>query len=45
MLDGRNRITEYKNPILYKDDEKLKALNAMKKAKYVTDTRPKSLRI
>ncbi|CAL5213174.1 unnamed protein product [Lathyrus oleraceus] len=39
MLDGRNRIVEYKNPTLYKDDEKLKALSSMKDAGYVPDTR------
>ncbi|XP_028784186.1 pentatricopeptide repeat-containing protein At2g15690, mitochondrial-like [Neltuma alba] len=39
MLDGKNRIIEYKNPTLYKDDEKLKALSAMKEAGYVPDTR------
>ncbi|KAK7400808.1 hypothetical protein VNO78_12115 [Psophocarpus tetragonolobus] len=39
MLDGRNRIIEYKNPTLYKDDEKLKALSGMKEAGYVPDTR------
>nr|AFK43832.1 unknown [Lotus japonicus] len=39
MLDGRNRIIEYKNPSLYKDDEKLKALIGMKDAGYVPDTR------
>ncbi|KAL2344830.1 hypothetical protein Fmac_006115 [Flemingia macrophylla] len=39
MLDGRNKIIEYKNPTLYKDDEKLKALSGMKEAGYVPDTR------
>ncbi|XP_028794279.1 pentatricopeptide repeat-containing protein At2g15690, mitochondrial-like isoform X2 [Neltuma alba] len=39
MLDGKNRIIEYKNPTLYKDDEKLKALREMKEAGYVPDTR------
>ncbi|XP_061350986.1 pentatricopeptide repeat-containing protein At2g15690, mitochondrial [Gastrolobium bilobum] len=39
MLDGKNRIIEYKNLALYKDDEKLKALSAMKDAGYVPDTR------
>ncbi|KAI4353141.1 hypothetical protein L6164_002111 [Bauhinia variegata] len=39
MLDGKNRIIEYKNPTLYKDDEKLKALSGMKEAAYVPDTR------
>lgn len=39
MLDGKNRISEFKNPTLYKDDEKLKALSGMKEATYVPDTR------
>ncbi|KAG8473593.1 hypothetical protein CXB51_035747 [Gossypium anomalum] len=39
MLDGKNRINEFRNPTLYKDDEKLKALKAMKEASYVPDTR------
>lgn len=39
MLDGKNRISEFRNPTLYKDDEKLKALKAMKEASYVPDTR------
>ncbi|KAM1152045.1 hypothetical protein EV1_034351 [Malus domestica] len=39
MLDGKNRISEFKNPTLYKDDEKLKALAAMKGGGYVPDTR------
>ncbi|XP_004505209.1 pentatricopeptide repeat-containing protein At2g15690, mitochondrial [Cicer arietinum] len=39
MLEGRNRMIEYKNPTLYKDDEKLKALSGMKEAGYVPDTR------
>lgn len=39
MLDGKNRIIEYKNPTLYKDDEKLIAMNSMKDAGYVPDTR------
>lgn len=39
MLDGKNRIIEYINPTLYKDDEKLKALAAMKDSGYVPDTR------
>ncbi|XP_019424142.1 PREDICTED: pentatricopeptide repeat-containing protein At2g15690-like isoform X1 [Lupinus angustifolius] len=39
MLDGKNRIIEFKNPTLYKDDEKLKALSGMKEAGYVPDTR------
>ncbi|XVE66843.1 hypothetical protein DITRI_Ditri08aG0112300 [Diplodiscus trichospermus] len=39
MLDGKNRISEFRNPTLYKDDEKLKALKAMKEGSYVPDTR------
>lgn len=39
MLDGKNRIGEFKNPTLYKDDEKLKALSGMREAGYVPDTR------
>ncbi|XP_022725684.1 pentatricopeptide repeat-containing protein At2g15690, mitochondrial [Durio zibethinus] len=39
MLDGKNRISEFRNPTLYKDDEKLKALRAMKEGGYVPDTR------
>ncbi|PNY13803.1 hypothetical protein L195_g010469 [Trifolium pratense] len=39
MLDGRNRIIEYKNPTFYKDDEKLKALSSMKDAGYSPDIR------
>ncbi|XP_044489441.1 pentatricopeptide repeat-containing protein At2g15690, mitochondrial-like [Mangifera indica] len=39
MLDGKNRILEFRNPTLYKDDEKLKALKQMKEASYVPDTR------
>lgn len=39
MLHGKNRIGEFKNPTLYKDDEKLKALSGMKEAGYVPDTR------
>ena len=38
MLDGKNRISEFRNPTLYKDDEKLKA-SGMKEAGYVPDTR------
>ncbi|KAK9726051.1 hypothetical protein RND81_05G186900 [Saponaria officinalis] len=37
MLEGRNRLPEFKNPSLYKDDEKYKA--AMKEQSYVPDTR------
>ncbi|GAV87595.1 PPR domain-containing protein/PPR_2 domain-containing protein/DYW_deaminase domain-containing protein [Cephalotus follicularis] len=37
MLDGRNRICEFRNPTLYKDDEKL--MSGMKQASYVPDTR------
>ncbi|KAI9126860.1 hypothetical protein K1719_002456 [Acacia pycnantha] len=39
MLDGKNILIEYKNPTLYKDDEKLKALSAMKEDEHVPDTR------
>jgi len=35
-LDSRNRIIEYKNSTLYKDDEKLKTLNEMKDAEYIS---------
>ncbi|KAM4098064.1 hypothetical protein ACJW30_07G048500 [Castanea mollissima] len=38
MLDGKNRISEFRNPTLYKDDEKLKAAG-MKEGGYVPDTR------
>ncbi|KAL3528513.1 hypothetical protein ACH5RR_007835 [Cinchona calisaya] len=37
MLEGRNRIIEFRNPTLYKDDEKLR--EAMKQQAYVPDTR------
>ncbi|KAL7118958.1 hypothetical protein ACP275_02G033400 [Erythranthe tilingii] len=37
MLVGRNRIPEFRNPTLYKDDEKLRA--AKKEQAYVPDTR------
>ncbi|XP_050210586.1 pentatricopeptide repeat-containing protein At2g15690, mitochondrial [Mercurialis annua] len=37
MLEGRNRIVEFRNPTLYKDDEKLKAMS--KAVSYVPDTR------
>ena len=39
MLDGKSKLAEVKNPTLYKDDEKLKALIAMKDSGYVPDTR------
>ncbi|XP_050365142.1 pentatricopeptide repeat-containing protein At2g15690, mitochondrial [Argentina anserina] len=39
MLHGKNRITEFKNPTLYKDDEMLKAINSMRGGGYVPDTR------
>ncbi|XP_062091432.1 pentatricopeptide repeat-containing protein At2g15690, mitochondrial [Humulus lupulus] len=39
MLDGKNKIVEFKSPTLYKDDEKLKALSGMREAGYVPDTR------
>jgi hypothetical protein len=32
MLDGKNRIGEFRNPALYEDDEKLKASIGMKEA-------------
>eukprot|EP00257_Ricinus_communis_P016291 XP_015574429.1 pentatricopeptide repeat-containing protein At2g15690, mitochondrial [Ricinus communis] len=37
MLEGKNRIVEFRNPTLYKDDEKLKAMS--KVVSYVPDTR------
>ncbi|KAK4340237.1 hypothetical protein RND71_041699 [Anisodus tanguticus] len=37
MLEGRNRVAEFRNPTLFKDDEKLRA--AMKEQAYVPDTR------
>ncbi|XP_052194815.1 pentatricopeptide repeat-containing protein At2g15690, mitochondrial isoform X2 [Diospyros lotus] len=37
MLEGKNRIAEFRNPTLYRDDEKLKA--AKKEQGYVPDTR------
>ncbi|KAJ9175325.1 hypothetical protein P3X46_013890 [Hevea brasiliensis] len=37
MLEGKNRIVEFRNPTLYKDDEKLKAMS--KAVSYVPDTR------
>lgn len=37
MMEGRNRLPEFKNPTLYKDDEKYKA--ALKEQGYVPDTR------
>jgi len=45
MLDGRNKIIEYKNPTLYKNEEKLKTLNEMKDVGYVHDIRTKSSKI
>ncbi|KAL5855548.1 hypothetical protein ACOSQ4_005350 [Xanthoceras sorbifolium] len=39
MLDGKNRILEFRSPYLYKDDEKLKAYLQRKEASYVPDTR------
>lgn len=39
MLDGKSRISEFRNPTLYKDDEKLKAAKGMKESGYVPDTR------
>ncbi|KAA8545881.1 hypothetical protein F0562_020668 [Nyssa sinensis] len=37
MLEGKNRLSEFRNPTLYRDDEKLKA--RMKEQGYVPDTR------
>ncbi|KAI5679537.1 hypothetical protein M9H77_00764 [Catharanthus roseus] len=37
MLEGRNRVPEFRSTTLYKDDEKLRA--AMKEQAYVPDTR------
>lgn len=37
MLEGKNKLSELRNPTLYKDDEKLRA--AMKEQGYVPDTR------
>ncbi|KAK2975921.1 hypothetical protein RJ640_007399 [Escallonia rubra] len=37
MLEGKSRLSEIRNPTLYKDDEKLRA--AMKEQRYVPDTR------
>ncbi|KAL6964002.1 hypothetical protein U1Q18_035008 [Sarracenia purpurea var. burkii] len=37
MLEGKNRLSEFRNPTLYRDDEKLKA--AKKEQGYVPDTR------
>lgn len=37
MLEGKSRIPEFRNPTLYKDDEKLKAMS--KAVSYVPDTR------
>lgn len=39
MLEGKNRILEYRNPTFYKDDEKLKAMRLLKESSYVPDTR------
>lgn len=39
MLDGKNRLGEFRNLTLYKDDEKLKNLSGMKEGGYVPDTR------
>lgn len=39
ILDGKSRLVEFRNPTLYRDDEKLKALNQMKESTYVPDTR------
>ncbi|KAI3755524.1 hypothetical protein L1987_55327 [Smallanthus sonchifolius] len=37
MLEGRNRVGEFRNPTLYKDEEKFRAAN--KEQSYVPDTR------
>ncbi|KAL2938867.1 hypothetical protein RDABS01_022316 [Bienertia sinuspersici] len=37
FMEGKNRLPEFKNPTLYKDDEKYKA--ALKEQGYVPDTR------
>lgn len=37
MLDGRNRLSEVRNPTFYKDEEKLRDAN--KEQRYVPDTR------
>ncbi|KAL4581216.1 hypothetical protein LXL04_017426 [Taraxacum kok-saghyz] len=37
MLEGKNRVGEFKNPSLYKDEEKFRAAN--KEQSYVPDTR------
>lgn len=37
MLEGKNKLGQFRNPTLYKDDEKLRA--AMKEQGYVPDTR------
>ncbi|KMT06700.1 hypothetical protein BVRB_7g158630 [Beta vulgaris subsp. vulgaris] len=37
LMEGRNRLPEFKNPTLYNDDEKYKA--ALKEQGYVPDTR------
>ncbi|KAG8634192.1 hypothetical protein MANES_17G017700v8 [Manihot esculenta] len=37
MLEGKSRIPEFRNPTLYRDDEKLKAMS--KAVSYVPDTR------
>ncbi|KAF8400978.1 hypothetical protein HHK36_014281 [Tetracentron sinense] len=40
MLDGKNRVSEYRCTSLYKDEEKLKAMSGqMKEMGYVPDTR------
>ncbi|KAG6782218.1 hypothetical protein POTOM_011612 [Populus tomentosa] len=39
MLEGKNRVAEFRNPTFYKDDEKLKELREMKTGGYVPDTR------
>ncbi|GJS84391.1 pentatricopeptide repeat-containing protein [Tanacetum coccineum] len=37
MLEGKNRVGEFRNPTLYKDEEKIRAAN--KEQSYVPDTR------
>ncbi|KAJ7967450.1 Pentatricopeptide repeat-containing protein [Quillaja saponaria] len=41
MLDGKNRIIEFRNLSLFKDDEKLEAMNEMKARStlYIPDMR------
>ncbi|KAJ4833397.1 hypothetical protein Tsubulata_028201 [Turnera subulata] len=39
MLEGKNRVGDYRNPTLYKDDEKLLELKRSKESAYVPDTK------